>query len=76
MIWKALVNISLGLMVMHKNKIAHRDMKPANILVTKESIFKIGDLNVSKILKKEVTKTITGTPYYMSPEIWKGKPYD
>ena len=37
---------------------------------------KIGDLNVSKIAKKGLLYTQTGTPYYASPEVWKNKPYD
>jgi NIMA (never in mitosis gene a)-related kinase len=37
---------------------------------------KIGDLNVSKIAKKGLLKTQTGTPYYASPEIWKDQPYN
>ena len=37
---------------------------------------KLGDLNVSKIAKKGLSYTQTGTPYYASPEVWKDKPYD
>jgi NIMA (never in mitosis gene a)-related kinase len=33
-------------------------------------------MNVSKIAKKGLLMTQTGTPYYSSPEIWKDKPYD
>ena len=37
---------------------------------------KLGDLNVSKIAKKGLLYTQTGTPYYASPEVWKDMPYD
>ena len=37
---------------------------------------KLGDLNVSKIMKDRMQLTQTGTPYYASPEIWRDKPYD
>jgi NIMA (never in mitosis gene a)-related kinase len=37
---------------------------------------KLGDLNVSKVAKKGMMHTQTGTPYYASPEVWKDKPYD
>jgi len=37
---------------------------------------KMGDLNVSKVAKKGLLQTQTGTPYYASPEVWKDKPYD
>jgi NIMA (never in mitosis gene a)-related kinase len=32
-------------------------------------------LNVSKVLKKDLADTQTGTPYYASPEVWKDQPY-
>ena len=37
---------------------------------------KLGDLNVSKVMKQDMYKTQTGTPYYASPEVWKDQPYD
>jgi NIMA (never in mitosis gene a)-related kinase len=33
-------------------------------------------MNVSKLAKKGLLSTQTGTPYYASPEIWKDQPYD
>jgi NIMA (never in mitosis gene a)-related kinase len=33
-------------------------------------------LNVSKVAKKGMLYTQTGTPYYASPEVWKDRPYD
>lgn len=33
-------------------------------------------MNVSKIAKKGLLYTQTGTPYYASPEVWNDKPYD
>ena len=37
---------------------------------------KLGDLNVSKVAKKGLGYTQTGTPYYASPEVWRDQPYD
>lgn len=37
---------------------------------------KLGDLNVSKVMKNQMSKTQTGTPYYAAPEVWKDEPYD
>lgn len=37
---------------------------------------KLGDLNVSKVAKRGLGYTQTGTPYYASPEVWKDQPYD
>ena len=52
-------------------KILHRDLKCANIFIDKDGIHKLGDLNVSKVAKKGLLRTQTGTPYYCSPEVWK-----
>lgn len=39
-------------------------------------MYKLGDLNVSKVAKKGLVYTQTGTPYYASPEVWRDEPYD
>ena len=52
---------------LHDKKILHRDLKPANIFVSKDGKYKLGDLNVSKVLKNDLAHTQTGTPYYASP---------
>ena len=75
-IWNVLIQTLEGLKYLHKNNIIHRDLKSANIFLTKSGLIKIGDLNVSTILKKGVANTQTGTPYYASPEIWNDKPYN
>ena len=76
-IWNILIQILFGLKYLHDNKIIHRDLKSANIFLTKNGIVKIGDLNVSKVLdKKKMAETKTGTPYYSAPEIWEDKLYD
>jgi NIMA (never in mitosis gene a)-related kinase len=65
-----------GIKKLHELKIYHRDLKCANMFLTKEGLLKIGDLNVSKVAKAGIANTQTGTPYYASPEVWKDKPYD
>ena len=76
-IWFFLVQILEGLNYLHENNIIHRDLKNANIFLNKDGTVKIGDLNVSKITKKnEMATTQTGTPYYVAPEIWRNKPYE
>ena len=66
----------LGLKALHDKNIIHRDIKCANVFLTKDGMVKLGDLNVSKIAKAGILKTQTGTPYYASPEVWKDRPYD
>ena len=75
-IWDWVIQILEGLKYLHDNRIMHRDLKCANIFISKNGILKLGDLNVSIIAKMGMAKTRTGTPYYCSPEIWKDLPYD
>lgn len=70
-IWKIVIQVVRGLQTLHDMKILHRDMKSANIFLYKDSTAKLGDLNVSKVAKKGLLYTQTGTPYYASPEVWK-----
>lgn len=71
-----IIQIVNGLKCLHDNKIIHRDIKGANIMLFKSGLIKIGDMNVSKVLKEGLLKTQTGTPYYASPEVWNNKNYD
>jgi NIMA (never in mitosis gene a)-related kinase 1/4/5 len=75
-IWSYLIQITSGLKALHDNKIMHRDLKCANIFLLKNGTLKLGDLNVSKVVKMQMAYTQTGTPYYASPEVWSDKPYD
>ena len=52
-------------------RLIHRDLKTANIFLTKEGIVKLGDFGISKVLSdtNEAANTVLGTPFYISPEI-------
>jgi NIMA (never in mitosis gene a)-related kinase len=50
-LWNIFYQMVLGLQELHKVKIVHRDIKCANVFLTKAGIVKLGDLNVSKIAK-------------------------
>ena len=75
-VWKYFIQMLRGLTALHELKICHRDLKCANIFLTADGVIKLGDLNVSKVAKKGLLYTQTGTPYYASPEVWQDKPYD
>eukprot|EP00347_Sterkiella_histriomuscorum_P016135 403354356 len=68
------IQIILGLRALHKMRIIHRDLKTANIFLTRDKQVKIGDMNVAKVLKGQFGTTQTGTPYYAGPEIWLQSP--
>ena len=74
-IWSYSIQMVEGLKALHDEKIMHRDLKSANIFLFNNKICKLGDLNVSKVVKNKMLYTQTGTPYYASPEVWKDKPY-
>lgn len=60
-----------GLKSLHEAKILHRDIKSANIFLTKDyKMIRLGDMNVSIVSNNGMAKTQTGTPYYASPEVW------
>ena len=54
----------------HANGVVHRDIKPENIMVGNDKELKLIDFGLSKIHKSSKNlETITGTPYYMAPEV-------
>lgn len=62
----------------HDRKILHRDLKAQNVFLTKSNIIKLGDFGIARVLSgtQEHAQTMVGTPYYLSPEIINGKPYN
>jgi NIMA (never in mitosis gene a)-related kinase len=75
-VWRIFIQLVKGLKSLHDLKILHRDLKSANVFLFKNGNAKLGDLNVSKVAKRGLGYTQTGTPYYASPEVWKDLPYD
>lgn len=67
-VWKAATHTIKGLLTLHHNSILHRDIKSANVFIH-NGIYKLGDLNVSKVQDSstKLAYTQTGTPYYASP---------
>ena len=74
---KYITQLSDGLKYIHSFKIIHRDVKPSNLLLTKQNILKISDFGVSREYNTmENIKTFIGTPYYLAPEMVCGYKYN
>ncbi|XP_067315178.1 mitogen-activated protein kinase kinase kinase 2 isoform X1 [Pseudorasbora parva] len=69
-----------GVCYLHSNMIVHRDIKGANILRDSAGNVKLGDFGASRRLQTICLsgtgiKSVTGTPYWMSPEVISGEGY-
>src|SRR5690349_3294237 len=62
----------------HSNRVIHRDVKPANILITADNRVKITDFGIARIDTSNLTQEgqLLGTPNYMAPEQIQGKEVD
>ncbi|KAI3405713.2 KIC1 [Candida oxycetoniae] len=69
----------LTLSAVHKMGVIHRDLKAANVLISKEGNVQLCDFGVAAKISSNAQKrtTMAGTPYWMAPEVIKsGETYD
>jgi len=69
------IQIADALSHAHKNGIIHRDIKPQNIIVTKDGVVKVTDFGIARIADAETTTSsgAMGSVHYFSPEQARGK---
>jgi serine/threonine-protein kinase len=72
------VQTARGLAAAHEELIVHCDIKPANLLITRDDTVKILDFGLARLLKHGAFDAgiRVGTPLYMSPEQLRGDPVD
>ena len=75
-----MAQILLALDHAHSKGVIHRDVKPSNILCPSSASIKIADFGVARLDSLEMTKPnvlgTVGTPNYMAPERFLGRPAD
>jgi len=62
----------------HEHGVWHRDVKPSNVIMTKTGRIKIADFGIARTDTSALTmaNSVLGTPMYMAPEQFMGKPID
>lgn len=74
--------VAAALSLAHKNHIIHRDVKPHNIMITKDGVAKLADFGIAKaiststIVNKDDGGQVMGSVHYFSPEQARGKYVD
>ncbi|MBO5564884.1 MAG: Stk1 family PASTA domain-containing Ser/Thr kinase [Lachnospiraceae bacterium] len=67
------IQVSMGLEAAHKNHIIHRDIKPQNIIISKEGKVKVTDFGIAKAATSNtITSNVMGSVHYTSPEQARG----
>ena len=71
-----MLKIALALDYMHKNGVLHKDIKPANIMLTPDGTPKLMDFGIAvgAAEAEERKKIVEGSPMFMSPEQLRGQP--
>ncbi|CAK8574943.1 unnamed protein product [Lathyrus sativus] len=75
-----MLQLAAGLQVLRDNNLIHRDLKPQNLLLSRndeKSVLKIADFGFARSLQpRGLAETLCGSPLYMAPEIMQLQKYD
>ena len=67
------IQISMGIEAAHNNRIIHRDIKPQNIIISREGKVKVTDFGIAKAATSNtITSNVMGSVHYTSPEQARG----
>ncbi|MHC5055679.1 MAG: protein kinase domain-containing protein [Planctomycetota bacterium] len=71
------VQAAKALSYAHESNVIHRDVKPANLMLTNDGTVKVADLGIAKTFEDSASASgVRGTPHYMSPEQAAGRKVD
>lgn len=62
-------DISSALVMCDEKGVIHRDIKPDNILMSDDGIYKLGDFGVAREMDHTTAASLKGTPTFMAPEV-------
>ncbi len=67
------IQVSMGIDAAHNNHIIHRDIKPQNIIISKDGKVKVTDFGIAKAATSNtITSNVMGSVHYTSPEQARG----
>lgn len=67
------IQVSMGIEAAHNNHIIHRDIKPQNIMISKDGKVKVTDFGIAKAATSNtITSNVMGSVHYTSPEQARG----
>ncbi len=67
------IQVSLGLQAAHTNHVIHRDIKPQNIMISRDGKVKVTDFGIAKAATSNtITSNVMGSVHYTSPEQARG----
>ncbi|MBR5337460.1 MAG: Stk1 family PASTA domain-containing Ser/Thr kinase [Lachnospiraceae bacterium] len=67
------IQVGMGIEAAHNNKIIHRDIKPQNIIISRDGKVKVTDFGIARaVTSNTISSSVMGSVHYTSPEQARG----